>query len=172
MDFKQIDYLKMGNSRQQKAYDVLTAFQVFEKLKPYTPLLAGTIPIEIDLPGSDLDIICECGDHEDFASFLKETFGTMEGFEMKMKMFQGRTSTIANFTLEGIPVEIFGQQYPSAQQHAFRHMLVEHRILQERGVCFKAEVIRLKTEGMKTEPAFAYLLALEGDPYLALLELE
>jgi hypothetical protein len=59
IDFTTIDYLKEGNDRQKKAYEVLLKYKIFEKLSNYSPLLAGTVPIEIDIEGSDLDIICE-----------------------------------------------------------------------------------------------------------------
>jgi hypothetical protein len=59
IDFTTIDYLKNGNAKQRRAYEVLTKHKLFEKLKYYPPILAGTIPIEIDIEGSDLDIICE-----------------------------------------------------------------------------------------------------------------
>ncbi|PTT32500.1 DUF4269 domain-containing protein, partial [Chryseobacterium sp. HMWF028] len=54
LDFTKIDYLKDGNERQGRAYEVLTKYNVFEKLSNYSPVLAGTIPIEIDIEGSDL----------------------------------------------------------------------------------------------------------------------
>jgi hypothetical protein len=31
-------------------------------LAPYNPVLAGTIPLGVDIPGSDLDIICHADD--------------------------------------------------------------------------------------------------------------
>ena len=49
-------------------------------------------------------------------------------------------------------------------------MIIEHHILQQEGEDFKRKVVALKESGMKTEPAFAQLLGLDGDPYLALLE--
>ncbi|WP_343643838.1 DUF4269 domain-containing protein [Chryseobacterium sp.] len=58
-DFTRIDYLKDGNERQKRAYEILTKYRVFEKLKDYSPILAGTVPIEIDIKGSDLDLIFE-----------------------------------------------------------------------------------------------------------------
>ncbi|MNR65241.1 hypothetical protein D3C85_1882000 [compost metagenome] len=39
------------------------------------------------------------------------------------------------------------------------------------GKKFKERIIQLKSEGLKTEPAFAKALNLLGNPYLKLLEL-
>lgn len=43
---------------QQKAYQVITDHAILEKLAQYNPILVGTIPINIDIEESDLDIIC------------------------------------------------------------------------------------------------------------------
>ncbi len=59
IDFTRINYLRNGNERQKRALEVLTKYKVLEKLKPYSPLLTGTVPIQIDIESSDLDVICE-----------------------------------------------------------------------------------------------------------------
>ncbi|REC53934.1 DUF4269 domain-containing protein, partial [Chryseobacterium piscium] len=48
IDFTKLDYLKIGNKKQKRAYEVLTKYKIFEVLEYYSPILAGTIPIEID----------------------------------------------------------------------------------------------------------------------------
>jgi hypothetical protein len=50
-------------------------------------------------------------------------------------------------------------------------MIIEHRVLIEKGEKFRQEIIKLKRQGLKTEPAFAKLLGLDGNPYEALLKL-
>ncbi|WP_343330978.1 DUF4269 domain-containing protein [Polaribacter staleyi] len=57
-------------------------------------------------------------------------------------------------------------------QNAYRHMIVENKILKEKGFEFKQSIKKLKSNGTKTEPAFAKLLGLEGNPYTELLKLE
>ncbi|MNC60542.1 hypothetical protein D3C75_1104260 [compost metagenome] len=57
------------------------------------------------------------------------------------------------------------------QQNGYLHMLLEQRILNVLGAGFREAVIEMKKIGTKTEPAFARLLNLEGDPYEALLHL-
>ena len=69
-------------------------------------------------------------------------------------------------------MEIFGQAVPTAQQNGFRHLLVEAAVLEAGGRTWRRAVRQLKKQGLKTEPAFAFLLQLTGDPYVALLELE
>lgn len=50
-------------------------------------------------------------------------------------------------------------------------MIIENRILNVKGVDFKEKVKKLKSDGLKTEPAFTKLLGLKGYPYTELLKL-
>ena len=73
-DFTTIEYLKHGTKKQIKAYFDLKKHNVLQLLSSYNPILTGTIPIGIDIPSSDLDIICECKNHDAFLLFLKQQF--------------------------------------------------------------------------------------------------
>ncbi|WNJ17749.1 DUF4269 domain-containing protein [Pontibacter sp. G13] len=170
-NFMDIEYLKVGSSRQKQAYDLLKQLAVMDTLAPYDPLLAGTIPIEIDLPESDLDIICQVRDHEAFSAVLAHGFGEQEAFEVSSYPKLGQWRTVARFRSGGFEVEIFGQDEPTISQYAFKHMLIEWRLLQKHGEAFRQKILALKRSGMKTEPAFAQVLGLSGDPYQALLDL-
>ncbi|NHB69811.1 GNAT family N-acetyltransferase [Perlabentimonas gracilis] len=170
IDFKNIDYLKTGNKRQKIAYLLLNELAIFDYLKKYNPILTGTIPIEIDVPDSDLDIICECKDHTAYAKDLTDKFGKYLDFQIWTNTHYGVKSTIASFSYKSQKIEIFGQNIPTEKQNSFRHMLIERQILQEKGSEFKNQIIELKKQGIKTEHAFAQLLGLKGDPYLELLK--
>jgi len=70
-------------------------------------------------------------------------------------------------------VEVFGQALPSERQHGYRHLCIEHRLLQAGGPTFRARVQALRAAGLKTEPAFAAALGWTGpDPYAELLAVE
>ncbi|NML70523.1 DUF4269 domain-containing protein [Chryseobacterium sp. RP-3-3] len=173
IDFTNLNYLKTGNKKQKRAYEVLEKYKVFEKLKVYSPVLAGTIPIEIDIENSDLDIICEIDlqFEEGFLDDIRSSRLIPTDAEVKVEniMINGEKSMVLNFMLEEIQVEIFGQNKPSLEQNAYRHMLAEYRILQEQGEEFKHKIIELKKQGIKTEPAFGLLMELEN-PYEDLLK--
>ena len=173
IDFTKIDYLKNGNERQKRAFEVLTKYKVFEKLSNFSPILAGTIPIGIDIDGSDLDIICEV-DLRFEEDFLDEImFSKLIPFENKATVenifLDNEKCIVINFMLEEFPIEIFAQNKPTTQQNAYLHMIAEHKILQEKGEDFKQKIIELKKKGIKTEPAFGMLLNLEN-PYEDLLK--
>jgi hypothetical protein len=168
IDFTKLDYLKIGNKKQKKAYEVLTKYKIFEKLSNYSPILAGTIPIEIDIEESDLDIICEVGDKAKFEAYLNQNFAEFD-LNIEKIMIKEENSIICNFELEDLPIEIFGQNKSTTQQNAYRHMIAEYKILQEKGEEFKQKIIDLKKKGIKTEPAFGLLLGLEN-PYEDLLK--
>ena len=75
-----------------------------------------------------------------------------------------------NFKIDDFEMEIFEQNVPTQNQNGYKHMLIEHQILKTKGENFRLEIIKLKQEGYKTEPAFGLLLGLKDDPYLELLE--
>ena len=54
-------------------------------------------------------------------------------------------------------------------QNAYRHMIVEHAI--NAASTYKRRNYSLKRERFKTEPAFAQVLNIDGDPYEGLIVL-
>ncbi|WP_289063900.1 DUF4269 domain-containing protein [uncultured Zobellia sp.] len=172
IDFKNIEYLKVGTERQQLAHAEIIKYEVFGKLKKYNPILTGTIPIGIDLPESDLDIICECKNHVEFTAYVTEQFSQEKCFKTYSTSQNGIESTIAEFKTEHFLFEIFGQNKATEKQNAYRHMLIENKILLEKGADFRQKIKELKSKGIKTEPAFAQLLGIKGNPYLELLKFE
>jgi hypothetical protein len=52
-----------------------------------------------------------------------------------------------------------------------RHMIVEERLLRLGGPEVREQIRSLKAQGLKTEPAFAVVFQLPGDPYKTLLQL-
>lgn len=169
MNFLNIHYLKHGNQRQGAAYQTLTNHQIMEKLEAYNPILTGTIPINIDIESSDLDVICYWEDKGNFIETLTKLFTTEKDFHLRECLIENQETIICNFTIDTFEIEVFGQNIPSENQNAYRHMLIEHQILQNEGEDFRLKIIELKKNGYKTEPAFTKLLGLEGNPYHALL---
>ncbi|TPG58917.1 DUF4269 domain-containing protein [Hymenobacter nivis] len=173
-DWKDLRYLQKGNSRQQRAYAVLTELALWPTLHAFDPVLAGTIPLAIDLPTSDLDVICEVPlpSQTSFRQVLQDQYGHLTGFRLRHTVSQGQAAVVGSFCYAGVALEVFGQALPTSQQYAVRHLVVEAAVLQMGGEAWRAAVQRLKQQGVKTEPAFAQLLHLPGDPYEALLTLE
>lgn len=171
-NFRNIEYLEFGNERQKLAFSEIKKYEILEKLEKYNPILTGAIPIGIDLPESDLDIICECQNHSEFKTYLSENFSNKKDFKVYSTKQNGIDSTIAEFKTDNFLFEIFGQNIPTEKQNAYQHMIIKNRILKEKGSEFKQKVKELKSNGIKTEPAFAKLLGLNGNPYSELLKLK
>ena len=170
MKFDSIDYLKTGNARQQRAYDVLTNHRILAQLEPFSPVLVGTIPINIDIESSDLDVICQWFDKSEFATALHSLFGHYPNFTFWENT--AHQAVVAHFIVDGFAIEVFGQNIPTKTQNAYCHMLIEDKLLAKYGEEFRQQIIALKRQGYKTEPAFALALGLEGNPYSELLRLE
>jgi hypothetical protein len=166
-----LQYLRRGSETQKAALSCLRSLDIMQILLPYKPVLCGTIPLNIHIPGSDLDIICEVADFPGFEQHLIDYFADYPDFSLTYSnSYSGRVLT-ATFT-DVFPLEIFGQAVPVKQQHAFRHMIQESRVLSLADEAFRLKVVNLKKTGLSTEAAFTKLLQLTGDPYKAVLSLE
>jgi len=172
MDFENIAYLQHGNARQRQAYSALSNNQVISKIKRFDPILVGTIPINIGTEDSDLDIICYFTDKYLFQQTIEENFGYEKSFTIRELPSLNPLAIVANFFMDGFEIEIFGQNIPTKQQLAYRHLIVEYNLLNGHDEIFRQKIIQLKKQGYKTEPAFALALNLTGDPYTELLKFE
>jgi hypothetical protein len=172
MNLNDISYLKRGNHRQRQAYAALHSLDIFNRLAEYSPVLAGTVPLSIDIFESDLDILCYAQDLDAFTDLLRELYGWKTNFELKTRAIRGVPAVMAGFEHAGFPIEIFTQAVPVEQQNGYRHMIIEYRLLALGGEEMAESIRQLKRNGLKTEPAFAQYLHLDGDPYQALLDLE
>lgn len=169
IDFSTIEYLKNGNQKQIQAFEILTQNKILSHLAQFDPILVGTIPINIDIANSDLDIICHWKNKNSFIAKLNLFFGKQTDFTIREILIDNKESVIANFKIDGLEIEVFGQNIPTKNQNGYKHMIIEHEILQSKGENFRLEIIKLKQNGYKTEPAFAFLLGLKGNSYEALL---
>jgi len=172
-----LTYLKNGSLRQQAAYDILAHLNIFSTLAAYDPVLAGTIPLGIDVATSDLDIICHAGDLTSFAAEVRKLYGDYPAFSQWQREIRGEASSVTTFNAGDFVIEVFAQNRRASEQYAVRHMQIEARLLQLAGENARHAIRNLKASGLKTEPAFAsyFDLAKHGlsdDPYEALLELE
>ncbi|WP_346937272.1 DUF4269 domain-containing protein [Clostridium sp.] len=171
-DFTNINYLKHGNIKQQNAYKVLKNLDIFNVLKKFDPILVGTIPINIDIENSDLDIACEVQDFEEFQKLVEDRYSMHHKFHISNNSTDNEIILTVNFYVEGIEIEIYAQSLNSCKQNGYRHMVVEDRILRLGGERTREEIVILKKSGLKTEPAFARYLGIDGNPYDELLKIE
>lgn len=169
-DWHDTTYLQHGSAPQRRAFAVLRRHALLPRLAAYAPVLVGTFPLDLTVPGSDLDIICEVADWAAFRQALAG-FAAFPGYAVRPAA-TAQPAVVASFEVERLAVEVFGQALPTARQNGYRHMVLEARLLALGGVALRQRVLALKASGMKTEPAFARVLGLPGDPYQALLELE
>ena len=169
-DWHDSTYLRRGSAPQRRAYAVLRRHALLGRLRGYDPVLVGTFPLDLTVPGSDLDIICGVADWAAFRRVLTG-FAAFSGYAVRPAATT-EPALVASFEVEGLAVEVFGQALPTASQNGYRHMVVEARLLALGGAALRQRVLALKAGEVKTEPAFAQVLGLAGDPYEALLTLE
>lgn len=139
-------------------------------LAAFDPHVVGTPPLGLDLPASDIDIVC-CADDLSFTTLMWDGFRHEQCFGLRQWRF-GERAVVASFTAHGWPFEVFASPRPVAQQAGWRHFRVETRLLDLGGAALRRRVMARRLAGAKTEPAFAQVLGLAGDAYTALLDLE
>jgi hypothetical protein len=172
IDFKNYSYLKEGNEKQQNAYEVLKKLDIFNTLKDFSPILVGTIPINIDIESSDLDIICEVYNFEKFQEIIDINYSKHNKFHINSYIANNEKILTIGFYVDNMEIEIYAQSLETYKQNGYRHMMIEDRILKLGGERARDKIIKLKKEGLKTEPAFARYLGIDGNPYDELLKLK
>jgi hypothetical protein len=170
-NWRDISYLAHGTPRQREAFSCLTEMKVFDVLHEFDPILVSTVCLDIDVPSSDLDIICEVRDADRFEVVVTERFGQFRGFRVN-RSETDPTAIVCQLFTDAFEIELFGQPVPTEQQNAYRHLVQINRVISLGGPKAREAVRALKSGGIKTEPAVAQLLQLEGDPYRAVLNLE
>jgi hypothetical protein len=150
---------------------VIEALEVLKRLAEFKPVVIGTPPLGLATDESDIDIACTSPNFERFSAVVRAAFDRMEAFSIRHVDHLAAPAAVASFKAKGWEIELFCQTVATDHQWGVRHYRVQARLL-ALGPHLKDAVMRLKREGLKTEPAFAKVLGLSGDPYVALLELE
>jgi hypothetical protein len=151
--------------------DVIEELEIMRHLAEFTPVAIGTPPLGLATDASDIDVACTSPDFDRFAAVVLPAFHRMEAFAIRHVDHLAAPAAVASFKAMGWEIELFCQKIATDHQWGVRHFRVQARLL-ALGPHLKEAVMRLKREGLKTEPAFAKVLLLSGDPYVALLELE
>ncbi|WP_102028404.1 DUF4269 domain-containing protein [Salirhabdus sp. Marseille-P4669] len=162
--FDSLGVLRTGNPRQQLAYENIIKLNILKDFKDYNPTLCGTIPLNIDVENSDLDIIMEAYHLNAFKEKIIRRYGHLSKFRITEKVIRERKVVKANFLYGGFEFELFGQPQPVCEQNAYLHMVIENALLKVDS-SMRQKVRDLKRKGYKTEPAFCKLLNIPGDPY-------
>lgn len=170
MNWRDISYLRLGSPEQQRAFKAVSELGILTILRSYDAVLVSTVCLDIATATSDLDIICEVHDHGRFIADVARYFGGCSGFSTKSTSRVPPATVVQFFTRE-FEFEIFGQALAVERQAAYQHLCQTYRIIQLGGEACRSAIQQLKQNGMKTEPAVAHLLALPGDPYVAVLDL-
>jgi hypothetical protein len=165
--------IRDGSPQQMRAYStVFDELAIFMRLKEHNPMWVGTYPINLDIPGSDIDIIFSPPNLRKFIADARNFYTKYEDFKVVWKPIKQVPTIIVRFQCAGFLIELFAQPKPTTHQDAYIHMRVEARLLAIGDQKARNVIRELKGNGTKTEPAFANYFGIEGDdPYQQLLHL-
>ncbi|MFZ3590222.1 DUF4269 domain-containing protein [Bacillus sp. DJP31] len=149
--FNSLVILKLGNEKHKKAYKALVTLGILKDLARYAPVLCGTFPLGIDIEGSDLDIIMNVKDFNEFEQKVHMLYGNLDSFKQNRLTIRDKAVSKANFLYDGFEFELFGKSQPVERQYAYLHMVIENYILKD-SPHLREEVINLKNQGRSYEP--------------------
>jgi hypothetical protein len=91
--------------------DALAECGVLEVLAPFEPRVAGTPPLELDLPGSDIDVPCFAPDPCAFTETVWHAFSDKPAFIAKQWVDLPRP-VVASFEAAGWRIQILRRRAP------------------------------------------------------------
>lgn len=165
------DLLKNGSAAQRAAASAVESLGALDTLAAYTPIIAGSFPLDLQTETSDIDVLATATDLPAFLEMAVRAFGEQAAFRGRLAQINSVESVVVNFSYGGHAFEIFAQARPVHEQDGFRHLLAEYRLLQLADLRFFEAVRALRLAGTKTEPAFCVALGVREDPYAYLRKL-
>ncbi len=157
-------FLDLKNELHREIYHLID--DIMKPFDKYQPTIVGTYPIDIQVKGSDIDVILTVQDYEPYIKALS-VLSHEKNFTVEVK-----DVVICRFEKKGYKIELYASHEPINTLNSYRHLEVEKRVLDLFGEPFKEEVVALKSKGLKTEPAFCTLIGLYGNSYEALFKVE
>ncbi len=166
-----IHHLRNGTRTQRAAWAAVSRSGILTYLADFDARWVGTIPIDVDIPGSDVDVICFAPNLDLLEERLSVWLQPYGVFRLARKTRYEYPILVAEFDFMEWPFQVYGSPVPVDEQRAWVHMVAEAYLLAQGGEALRRAVRALKLTGEKTEPAFAQVLGLAGDPYEVLYEL-
>ncbi|OYZ20087.1 MAG: hypothetical protein B7Y39_11215 [Bdellovibrio sp. 28-41-41] len=152
---------------------LVSELNLLEIFKDHQPFIAGTVPLAVDLPSADLDLLVSFTDVAEFKDMCQQTFTMLPEFEISQSEISKIQYCLCRFDYRGIPVEIFCSLLSTFKQNGYLHFNSEEKILKYAPATWTQQILDLKGKGLKTEPAFAHLLQSgEVDAYQYILDLQ
>ncbi len=171
MELLDLKTLSRGTERQKLAYQALQRLGIFELLKEHCPVVAGSIPIDVDLPDSPLEIFCSTDNLETFSEDVNQHFRDCEKFELHHTVIRNQPTVTAKFSSYEFHIELFAQGQSVFTQPAVVCTLVEARLLTFAPKEAKDKIRELKNKGLSTDQAFAQCFEIAGDAREELLKM-
>lgn len=152
---------------------LVSELNLLEMFKDHQPFIAGTVPLAIDLPSADLDLLVCFAHVAAFKDMCQQGFALLPEFEISQGEISKLQYCLCRFDYRGIPVEIFCSSLSTFKQNGYLHFNSEEKILKYAPATWTQQILELKGSGLKTEPAFAQLLQSgEVDAYQFILDLQ
>jgi len=152
---------------------LVSELNLLEMFKDHQPFIAGTVPLAVDLPSADLDLLVCFASVGDFKHMCQQGFALLPEFEISLGEISKIQYCLCRFDYRGIPVEIFCSSLSTFKQNGYLHFNSEEKILKYAPATWTQQILDLKGTGLKTEPAFAHLLQSgDVDAYQFILDLQ
>ncbi len=128
--FHHLSLLSVVNlEKNKKAWSAITDSKVLSHFQDYQPLIAGTFPLGLQTPASDIDVLLETNDLAALQEKLTRFYGHCDNFKLTLTEADGLPTLLCRFTFSDFPFEIFAQNTKTVSQTAYRHFLAEEKLL-------------------------------------------